>query len=69
MKSPNTPDSPKPAPLTYNVGEAAIALGISKPSVYRLLARQILHSIPYLRHKRIARIEVEKLSEGGHYRA
>jgi excisionase family DNA binding protein len=74
------PNSPQPSqlashnaaqivPLTLSVAEAAEIIGISKPSIYRLLDRRVLHAIPHLRHKRIARIEVVKLTEGGHNRA
>jgi hypothetical protein len=60
--------TPPIAPLAYNVRETALALGISKPSVYRLLARNILYAVPHLRHKRIARSQIVKLVEGGHSR-
>ena len=39
--------------LTYSVDESAAALGVSKPTIYRLVARRILRPIAGLRHKRI----------------
>ena len=49
--------SPAPEPpverLTYSVEESATALGVSKPTVYRLLARRVLRPVPGIRHKRI----------------
>ena len=50
---------------TYSVAEAASILGISRPSVYRLIARRILIPIPGLRTKRIPKKQVRRLSDGG----
>jgi excisionase family DNA binding protein len=65
--------SPSPAPetapvaverLTYSVEESATALGVSKPTIYRLLARRILRPVPGLRHKRIPCQQVRRLAAG-----
>lgn len=63
-------DSPSPiAPsverLTYSVEESAAALGVSKPTIYRLLARRMLRPVPGLRHKRIPCRQITALV-GGH---
>ena len=63
------PSSPAPgAPpverLTYSVGESATALGVSKPTIYRLLARRLLRPVPGLRHKRIPCQQVRRLAAG-----
>jgi len=64
---------PSPAPetspaaverLTYSVEESATALGVSKPTIYRLLARRILRPVPGLRHKRIPCQQVRRLAAG-----
>ncbi len=52
-------------PLTYTVAEAAVVIGISKPSVYRLLQRRLLRAVPGLRHKLIARRQVHEFANGG----
>ena len=52
-------------PLTYTVAEAAAILAVSKPSIYRLLARNLLRPVPGLRIKRIARRQVHVLANGG----
>ena len=55
MISQAQPSAPEPPVerLTYSVAESATALGVSKPTVYRLLARRILRPVPGVRHKRI----------------
>ena len=40
-------------PLTVSVGQAAQILGVSEPTIYRLVARRLLRVLPGLRHKRI----------------
>jgi excisionase family DNA binding protein len=50
--------------LTYSVVESATALGVSKPTIYRLLARRILRPVPGLRHKRIPCQQVRRLVGG-----
>lgn len=68
-----TSQSPSPVPatppvpverLTYSVEESATALGVSKPTIYRLLARRILRPVPGLRHKRIPCQQVRRLAAG-----
>jgi excisionase family DNA binding protein len=46
--------------LAYTVKETAEILGISPPTVYRLLCRGLLRSSLALRHKIIARSEIER---------
>ncbi|MEZ5277107.1 MAG: helix-turn-helix domain-containing protein [Opitutaceae bacterium] len=58
------PDLTQLKKLAYSVNEVAEILGISVVSVYRLLKRGHLRSLPHLRKKIIARAEVVKLLEG-----
>jgi excisionase family DNA binding protein len=44
--------------LTYSVGETAQVLGVSAPTIYRLVARRLLRPLPGLRHKRIPKRQV-----------
>ena len=44
--------------LTYSVGETAQVLGVSEPTIYRLVARRLLRPLPGLRHKRIPKRQV-----------
>jgi excisionase family DNA binding protein len=48
-----------PEPLTYSVAEAALALGVSAPTIYRLITRRILRPLDCLRHKRIPKRQVD----------
>ncbi len=48
--------------LTYSVAETASLIGISRASVYRLIARRVLIPIPGLRHKRIPKKQVRRLA-------
>ena len=67
MTSQIPPPVPEPAPverLTYSVEESATALGVSKPTIYRLLARRILRPVPGLRHKRIPCQQIRRLGSG-----
>lgn len=57
--------SPSNDSLTYSVDETAVKIGVSKASVYRLLARRLLRPVGGLRHKRIARKQVHAFIEGG----
>ena len=41
-----------------------MALGVSKPTIYRLLARRLLRPVPGLRHKRIPCQQLRKLAAG-----
>ena len=54
----------KPEPLTYSVAEAAQVLGVSSPTIYRLIARRLLRPLPCLRHKRLPRKQVHRLANG-----
>lgn len=56
---------PSLEPLTYSVAETAQVLGISPPTVYRLIARRLLRPLPYMRHKRIPKRQVHALVNGG----
>lgn len=49
---------------TYSVAEAASVLGVSKPSIYRLMARRVLSPVPGLRNKRIPMKQVRRLADG-----
>ena len=44
--------------LTYSVTETARVLGVSMPTVYRLIARRLLKPLPGLRHKRVSKRQV-----------
>jgi excisionase family DNA binding protein len=44
--------------LTYSVTETARVLGVSLPTVYRLIARRLLKPLPSLRHKRVSKRQV-----------
>ena len=44
--------------LTFSVGETAQVLGVSEPTIYRLVARRVLRPLPSLRHKRIPKRQV-----------
>ncbi len=46
--------------LAYTVEETAYALGLEKTSVYRLLTRRKLKSVPGLRKKIIPASEIQK---------
>jgi len=54
----------KPEPLTYSVKEAAHVLGVSQPTIYRLIARRMLRPLPCLRHKRLPKNQVHRLANG-----
>jgi excisionase family DNA binding protein len=49
--------------LTYSVAEAAVLLGVSRPTIYRLIARRVLVPIPRLRHKRLPKKQVRRLGD------
>jgi len=53
-----------PEALTYSVAEAALALGVSAPTIYRLITRRILRPLDCLRHKRIPKRQVQALVNG-----
>jgi len=50
--------------LAYSLKELSTELGISKVSLYRLEARGLLKSLPYLRTKVFSRAEVDKFLRG-----
>jgi len=52
-----------PEKLTYSAADAAVLLGVSRPTIYRLLARRVLIPIPGLRHQRIPKKQVRRLVE------
>ena len=52
-------------PLTYSVIETARVLGVSMPTVYRLIARRLLKPLPGLRHKRLAKRQVHAYINSG----
>ena len=75
MHSPSSPDSlvssvvPSPTvppveSLTYSVTETATVLGVSLPTVYRLVARGVLRPLPGLRHKRLPKRQVHAFVDG-----
>lgn len=59
-----TPETAPVERLTYSVEESATALGVSKPTIYRLLARRILRPVPGIRHKRIPCQQIRHLASG-----
>ena len=60
-----TPPTPhEKLKLTYSVAEAASLLGVSRPTIYRLMARRIRIPIPGLRNKRIPKKQVRRLGHG-----
>lgn len=54
----------QPDSLTYSVAEAAYVLGVSQPTIYRLIARRMLRPLPCLRHKRLPKKQVHRLADG-----
>lgn len=46
--------------LAFTIKETAEILGVSTPTVYRLISRQLLKSSKALRHKLIPRSEIER---------
>ena len=52
------PTRPPLETLTYSVTETARVLGVSLPTVYRLIARRLLKPLPGLRHKRVSKRQV-----------
>ena len=59
------PESPPIERLTYSVEESATALGVSRPTIYRLVARRILRPVPGIRHKRIPCQQIKRLVASG----
>jgi len=61
-------DQPAPPPLetlTYSVTETAHVLGVSLPTVYRLIARRVFKPLPGLRHKRLPKRQVHAFVNSG----
>ena len=62
---------PIPAPavlhevLTYSVAETAQVLGVSEPTIYRLVSRRLLRPMPGLRHKRFSKRQVLAYVDAG----
>jgi len=54
----------KAEPLTYSVAEAAHVLGVSQPTIYRLIARRMLRPLPCIRHKRLPKKQIQRLANG-----
>ncbi|WP_438479705.1 helix-turn-helix domain-containing protein [Oleiharenicola lentus] len=50
--------------LTYTVPEIEAVLKISRPTIYRLIARKIFRPVPGIRHKLIPRDQVVKFVAG-----
>jgi excisionase family DNA binding protein len=59
------PESPPIERLTYSVEESATALGVSRPTIYRLVARRILRPVAGIRHKRIPCQQIRRLVSSG----
>jgi hypothetical protein len=51
-----------PEKLTYSAAEAESLIGVSRFTIYRLIARRVLIPIPGLRHKRIPKKQVRRLA-------
>ena len=51
--------------LTYSVTETALVLGVSLPTVYRLITRRLLRPLPGLRHKRLSKRQVHAYINSG----
>ena len=66
VTEPNAAENRGPSlePLTYSVAETAQVLGVSMPTVYRLIVRHVLRPLPFLRHKRISKSQVHNLITG-----
>ena len=56
--------SAAPVALTVSVSEAAEILGLSEPTIYRLISRRLLRILPGLRHKRITRRSLDVYCAG-----
>jgi len=54
-------DRPRVERLTYSVEESAHALGVSRPTIYRMVARRMLTPVAGLRHKRIPCQQIRRL--------
>lgn len=72
-EKPPAPPPPRPSEpelkivrprLAYSLAELSAELGMSKVSIYRLEARGLLRSLPYLRTKTYSHAEVERFLRG-----
>jgi hypothetical protein len=65
MENDNSAFPPRwPETETYSVPETAHVIGVSVPTVYRLLARQHLKVAPHLRCKRVLKKSVRAFLNG-----
>jgi excisionase family DNA binding protein len=64
MIEPNTAPTVTVEKLTHSPAEAAQALGVSRETIYRLLARGKLRAVPGLRHKLIPKLELVRFANG-----
>ena len=60
---PAQPERPLSPKLTFSAKELSAELGVSVPTIYRLDARGLLKSLPYLRTKIYPRREVERFPD------
>ena len=51
-----------PETLTYSPAEAAAVIRVSRPAIYRMIARRYLIPLPGMRHKRIPKKQVDRLA-------
>jgi len=58
--TPREPVQPQPERMAYGVDETAAILGLSKITIYRLIARGALRSSGPLRTKIISRDEIQR---------
>jgi excisionase family DNA binding protein len=68
VSSPPSLGAEPPPPLetlTYSVIETAHVLGVSLPTVYRLITRKLLRPLPGLRHKRLSKRQVHTYINSG----
>lgn len=68
MNPESSPNSVPVARLTYTVDEAAAAIGVSKPTIYRLIVRGHLCPVPNLRHKLIPCEQLHRYVAGEKHR-
>ena len=52
-----------PEKLTYSAAEAASLIGVSRPAIYRMMARRVLIPLPGMRHKRIPKKQIDRLAK------
>ena len=61
---PPEPKKKLPDKLTFTLNALGAELGISRATIYRLVARELIRPLPYFRRKVFARKEVERFLEG-----